>query len=158
MFRGVGVSLLAVSPEGYPHKQTHSPHDLLKGMYTVLLILLYWHSLSHPGEAFAPPSSPVLLKGRGERNSGTFLFNPEGGDHRVRVTKVSPSSGSKKAAEEEKVATESGGGWGTWEKQVSQRVEQDQVLERFTAEGGIPADASLAVRTVNKSDMFDISR
>lgn len=124
-----------------------------------LLAVLCWHSVS-VGVTFAPPSAalPLHREGLGSgSSSGIFLFSPEHGDHDGPIVTVS-SSGANKAAVDKKGAGEPGGGWGSWKKEISQRVEQNQVLERFTAEGGIPSEASLAVRTVNKSDMLGISR
>lgn len=130
-----------------------------KTMRGPLLAVLCWHSAS-VSEAFAPPLAALPLQREGlgsSSSSSVFLFSPEHGDHDGPIVRVSPS-GPKMAAAKKKSAGEPGGGWGSWEKQVSQRVEQNEVLERFTAEGGIPSEASLAVRTVNKSDMLGISR
>ncbi|CAM9547398.1 unnamed protein product [Scytosiphon promiscuus] len=134
-------------------------------MRGVLLAVLCCRSVS-VGVAFAAPSATFPLQREGLRggssssnsrsssSSGVFLFSPEHGDHDGPIVRV---SSSKKTADK-KVVGKPRGGWGTWKKEVSQRVEQNEVLERFTAEGGIPAEASLAVRTVNKSDMLGISR
>lgn len=62
------------------------------------------------------------------------------------------SASGKKVAAGKKVAREPGGGWGSWEKVVSQRVEQDSVLEK------LPTQPGLKVRTITKGDMVGVSR
>lgn len=123
-------------------------------------------ALSHGacfGLAFAPPGSlqsvvsrhatpPVSYRRLSTRQ---LLFSPEHGDHAEPIVVVSPKKDGRTAA------PTTSGGWGSWEKVVSQREEQDGVLRKWCAsssEGGVDVgESGLLVRTAQKDDMFSIS-
>lgn len=110
------------------------------------------------GLAFAPPGSLQLGVGRHaprvyRRLSTQFLFSPEHGDHAGPIAVVT----SKKEGSDKTVGPTSAGGWGSWEKVVSQRKEQDGVLQKFSSQGGVDVESGLLVRTAQKDDMFSIS-
>lgn len=118
--------------------------------------------------AFAPPSTAAVRQHQQQRVGGKsssssnnrggsrcFLFSPDHGDHDGPIVASTSTATKKKAAATaagKKVAREPGGGWGAWEKVVSQRQEQESVLKRLKASSG------LRVRTVQKGDMLSISR
>lgn len=122
-------------------------------------------ALSHGacfGLAFAPPGSfqsgvsrhathPVSYRRLSTRQ---LLFSPEHGDHADQIVVVS----SKKKGGRT-VAPKTAGSWGSWEKVVSQRKEQDSVLTRWrSSEDGVDVgESGLLVRTAQKDDMFSIS-
>ena len=114
-------------------------------MRTPLIGLLFSYGLSD-GLGFVQPSAAVLLQRR--RSSRCFLFSPGDDDGHI-VTTSRPKS---VPAGRKKVSSEPGGGWGSWEKVVSQRVEQDSVLKKLQPPAG------LEVRTIAKRDMIGVSR
>lgn len=113
-------------------------------MRTPLVVVLFFYGISH-GLGFVQPSTAALLQRR--RSNRCLLFTP--GDDKGPI--VTTASKPKRAAGR-KVAREPGGGWGSWEKVVSQRVEQDSVLEKLQPPAG------LQVRTITKGDMVGVSR
>lgn len=113
-------------------------------MRTTVVVLLFSYGISH-GLGFVQPSTAVLLQRR--RSSRCFLFSP-GDDNGPIVTTSKPKS----APAGRKVSSEPGGGWGSWEEVVSQRVEQDSVLQKLQPPAG------LQVRTIAKRDMVGVSR
>lgn len=85
-----------------------------------------------------------------------FLFSPEHGDHDGPIAVV--GSNQKVESDGKKTVKKTTGGWGSWQKFVSQRTEQDQVLEKFCSEGGgTGIDPGLTIRTGQKSDMLSVS-
>ncbi|CAM9139408.1 unnamed protein product [Ectocarpus fasciculatus] len=127
-------------------------------MHNPLIAVLCWYGLP-VGLAFAPPPLVRARVGSSRRNTASAcnLFSPDHGDHDGPIVRA-PSKAAKAIAAGKEVSGKPSGGWGSWEKVVSQRVEQDEVLERFTSEGGVPEAAKLAVRTANSGDMPSISR
>lgn len=115
-------------------------------MRTPLVVLLFSYGISH-GLGFVQPSATVLLQQR-RRSSRCYLFSP-GDDSGPIVTTSKTKSGAPAGR---KVSSEPGGGWGSWEKVVSQRVEQDSVLRKLQPPAG------LQVRTIEKGDMIGVSR
>lgn len=83
--------------------------------------------------------------------STQLLFSPEHGDHAGPIAVVSP-----KKVEGKTVATSKAGGWGSWKKVVSQREEQDRVLQKFSS--GVTVESGLIVRTGQRDDMMSISQ
>lgn len=118
-------------------------------------------ALSHGacfGLAFSPPGSLQLSINRHtprvyRRLSTQLLFSPEHGDHAGPIAVVT----SKKGGSGKTVAPTTAGGWGSWKKIVSQREEQDGVLQKFSSHGGSGVESGLLVRTAQKDDMFSIS-
>lgn len=119
-------------------------------------------ALSHGacfGLAFAPPGSLQLGVSRHtpprlhRRLSTKLLFSPEHGDHAGPIAVVT----SKKDGSGKTVGLTTAGGWGSWAKVVSQREEQDGVLQKFSSQGGVDVESGLRVRTAQKDDMFSIS-
>lgn len=118
-------------------------------MRTPLVALLFSSGISH-SLGFVQPSTAVLLQQRSRKSSRCCLFNPGDDNNGPIVTTAGPRRGGAPAGR--KVAREPGGGWGSWEKVVSQRVEQDSVLEKLQPPAG------LHVRTIAKGDMVGVSR
>ncbi|CAN0470861.1 unnamed protein product, partial [Laminaria digitata] len=119
-------------------------------------------ALSHGacfGLAFAPPGSLQLGVSRHtpprlhRRLSTKLLFSPEHGDHAGPIAVVT----SKKDGSGKTVGRTTAGGWGSLAKVVSQREEQDGVLQKFSSQGGVDVESGLRVRTAQKNDMFSIS-
>lgn len=110
------------------------------------------------GLAFSPPGSLQLGVSRRtprvhRRLSTQLLFSPEHGDHGGPIGVVT----SKKEGRGKTVGPTTAGGWGCWKKVVSQREEQDGVLQKFSSQGGVDVESGLRVRTAQKDDMFSIS-
>ncbi|CAM9464784.1 unnamed protein product [Ectocarpus sp. 4 AP-2014] len=127
-------------------------------MHNPLIAVLCWYGLP-VGLAFAPPPLVHARVDSGNTASAVtcHLFSPDHGDHDGPIVRA-PSKAAKAAAAGKEISGKPSGGWGSWEKVVSQRVEQDEVLDRFTSAGGVPEAAKLAVRTANSGDMPSISR
>ena len=116
-------------------------------MRTPLVALLFSYGISH-GLGFVQPSTTAVLLQRRRSSSSNrrFLFRPDDGGPIVTTSQP------KRAAAGRKVSREPGGGWGSWEKVVSHRVEQDSVLKKLQPPEG------LQVRTITKGDMIGVSR
>lgn len=95
------------------------------------------------------------------RLSTKLLFSPEHGDSGGPISVVRPNKrkgGEGGGGGSKTVGLKKAGGWGAWEKVVSQREDQEDVLDRFSKEGeGMKHDRGLVVRTGKKQDMLSIS-
>ncbi len=120
-----------------------------QAMHAPLVALLCSCGLSR-GLAFAPPCTAASFQRPEAIRRGLFSKDDDVGP--IVTTSSAANKAAAAAAAGRKVAREPGGGWGSWEKVVSQRVEQDSVLEK------LPKKPGLNVRTIAKGDMLGVSR